>query len=324
MSGSGFSPALAIVGPTASGKSALAVRISERFDAEIVNVDSVQVYRGFDIGTAKTPLDARRGIPHHLIDHVEPQRPYSAGEFARDARAVLQRLRQRQKLPVLVGGTGFYLDAVLNGLFPGPRRDANLRRRLQESAAKNRAGHLWRMLARLDPLAAQAIHPNDSPKIVRAIEVTLLGKRPMTDLWREAGERLEGYRVLLLGLDPPREALYARIGERARRMFGGGLVEEVRGLLRSGVSEQCWPFRALGYAQCLRYLDGKSDLDEAIAATAMHTRRYAKRQLTWLRGKQPGIRWLGEFGDSERAFEWAAGECASWLEIGCEASPDAQ
>jgi len=180
------------------------------------------------------------------------------------------------------------------------------------------------MLARLDLRAAEAIHPNDSPKIVRAIEVTLLGKRPISDLWREAGERLEGYRMLLLGLDPPREALYARIGERARRMFAEGLVEEVRGLLKSGVSEQCWPFRALGYAQCLQYLDGKSDLDEAIAATAMHTRRYAKRQLTWLRGKQPGIRWLGEFGDSERAFEWAVGECASWLEIGGQASPDTQ
>ena len=324
MSESGLAPAIAIVGPTASGKSALAMRISERFDAEIVNIDSVQVYRGFDVGTAKTPADARRGIPHHLIDHVEPQRPYSAGEFGRDARAVLQRLRLRKKLPVLVGGTGFYLDAVLKGLFPGPGRDADLRRRLQVSAARNRSGHLWRMLARLDRRAAEGIHPNDSPKIVRAIEVTLLGKRPISDLWREAGERLEGYRMLLLGLDPPREALYARIGERARRMFAEGLVEEVRGLLESGVSEHCWPFRALGYAQCLRYLDGKSDLEEAIAATAMHTRRYAKRQLTWLRGKQPGIRWLGEFGDSERALEWAAGEYASWLEIGCQASPDTQ
>lgn len=322
MSESGLSPAIAIVGPTASGKSALAIRISERFDAEIVNVDSVQVYRGFDVGTAKTPADARRGIPHHLIDHLDPQQIYSAGEFARDARALLQQLRQRQKLPVLVGGTGFYLDAVLKGLFPGPGRDTDLRQRLQESAARNRAGHLWRMLARLDRRAAQAVHPNDSPKIVRAIEVTLLGKQPISDQWREQGERLEGYRMRLLGLDPPREELYARIDERARRMFAAGLVEEVRGLLESGVSEECWPFRALGYAQCLEYLNGNSVLDEAIAATAMHTRRYAKRQLTWLRGKQPGIRWVGEFGDSDRAFEWAAGECASWLGIGYRGCPE--
>ena len=322
MSGPGPWPAIAIVGPTASGKSALALHVCERYGAEIVNVDSVQVYRGFDVGTAKTPADARRGVPHHLIDHVEPHRPYSAGEFARDARAVLQQLRHRHKLPVLVGGTGFYLDAVLKGLFPGPGRDSDLRRRLEESAAKNRAGHLWRMLERLDRRAAQAIHPNDLPKIIRAIEVTLLGKRPISDQWRQAGQRLEGYRTLLLGLDPPREALYARIDKRARRMFAGGLVEEVQGLLASGVCEQCWPFRALGYSQCLQYLHGNSDLEEAIASTALHTRRYAKRQLTWLRGKQPRIRWLGEFGDSDQALEWAAGECSGWLEAGRQASPE--
>ena len=313
MNASRLSPGIVIVGPTASGKSALALHVAERFDAEIVNVDSVQVYRGFDIGTAKTPPSARSGIAHHLLDHVDPEQPYSAGEFARDARAVLYRLRRQQRLPILVGGTGFYLDAAIDGLFPGPQRDASLRARLEKSAATHRAGHLWRMLARLDPQAARTIHPNDSPKIVRAIEVTLLGKRPISDQWRDAGERLQGYRMLLLGLDPPREALHARINERARRMFAEGLVEEVRGLLERGVSKRCWPFRALGYAQCLEFLAGKSTLDEAIAATAMHTRRYAKRQLTWLRGKRPEIRWLDEFGNSGRAVEWAATQCANWL-----------
>ena len=322
MSASHIRPGIVIVGPTASGKSALALRLAERFDAEIVNVDSVQVYRGFDVGTAKTPLPERLGIKHHLLGHVDPRQQYSAGEFARAARAVLQRLRQRRRLPVLVGGTGFYLEATLNGLFPGPQRDAELRRRLQHSAAKHRAGHLWRMLARLDPAAARAIHPNDSRKLVRAVEVTLLGKRPVSAQWRESGDRLQGYRLLWLGLDPPRKALYARIDERSRRMFAEGLVEEVRGLLARGVPSQCWPFRALGYAQCLEYLAGKSDLEESIAATAMHTRRYAKRQLTWLRGKRPEIRWLGEFGHSGRALEWAAVECASWLDAGRQGRPE--
>ena len=321
MSGPGLAPGIVIVGPTASGKSALALRLAERFDAEIVNVDSVQVYRGFDIGTAKTPVCARRGITHHLIDHVEPHRLYSAGEFARDSRAVLDQLRQRQRLPILVGGTGFYLDAALNGLFPGPPRDAALRERLERSATNHRAGHLWRMLSRLDAQAARAIHPNDSPKIIRAIEVTLLGKKPISEQWRDAGDRLEGYRMLLLGLDPPREALYARISERAHNMFTEGLVEEVRGLLGSGVSKQCWPFRALGYAQCLQHIEGKSTLDEAIAATATQTRQYAKRQLTWLRNKRPEIHWLSEFGNFDRAFEWGALECTNWLKVGNEWRP---
>lgn len=324
MSGSGLAPGIVIVGPTASGKSALALRLAERFSADIVNFDSVQVYRGFDIGTAKTPVPARGGIVHHLIDHVEPHRPYSAGEFARDARTVLDQLRHQQRLPVLVGGTGFYLDAALNGLFPGPSRDPDLRERLEQSAAKNRAGHLWRMLARLDRRAARAIHPNDSPKIIRAIEVSLLGKRPISEQWQDSGNRLEGYRMLLLGLDPPRDALYARINNRAHNMFAEGLVEEIRGLLENGVSKQCWPFRALGYAQCLAHMEGKSNLAEAIESTAMQTRRYAKRQLTWLRNKRPEIRWLGEFGNSDRAFEWGALECTTWLKAGSEGSPDSK
>lgn len=324
MSGSGLAPGIVVVGPTASGKSALALRLAERFGADIVNFDSVQVYRGFDIGTAKTPVSARGGIVHHLIDHVEPHRPYSAGEFARDARDVLYRLRDQQRLPVLVGGTGFYLDAALNGLFPGPSRDPDLRERLEQSAIKNGAGHLWRMLARLDMRAARAIHPNDSPKIIRAIEVSLLGKRPISEQWQDSGEGLEGYRMLLLGLDPPRDALYARINERAHSMFAEGLVEEIRGLLENGVSKQCWPFRALGYAQCLAHMEGKSSLEEAIEATAMQTRRYAKRQLTWFRNKRPEIRWLGEFGSSDRAFEWGTLERTTWLKAGSEGSPDSK
>ncbi len=313
MSRSSLAPGVAIFGPTASGKTEMALRLASRHDAEIVNFDSVQVYRYLDIGSAKTPLQDRGGIPHHLIDHVEPSESYSAGEFARDARAVLGQLRQRETMPVLVGGTGFYLDATINGLFEGPQRNPTLRQRLEQTAAQRPAGHLWRILARLDPTAAKSIHPNDSPKIVRAIEVCLLGQKPMTEQWQDSGERLEGYRILFLGLDPPRELLYARIEDRARRMFAEGLIEEVRGLLRRDIPRDWWPLGALGYAQCLLYLDGKCGLQDAIAATALQTRRYAKRQLTWLRGRVPGIRWLHRFGESPEAADWAEAEFQRWL-----------
>lgn len=307
------SPCIAIVGPTASGKSDLALELAERFQAEIVNFDSVQVYRGFDIGTAKTPDTERRGIPHHLVDHVAPAGAYSAGDYARDARSVLQQLRNRGTLPALVGGTGLYLEALVKGLFRGPKRDPVLRKRLHRTAETRPAGHLWRVLERLDRKAASSIHPHDVPKLVRAIEVSLIASRPITEQWQETVEPLQGFRMLTLGLDPPRESLYARINSRARKMFAAGLVEEVQGLLQCGVPRSARPFGALGYAQCVRYLDGECSHEEAIESTAVQTRRYAKRQLTWFRHRTPGIRWVQDFGDAPEAIAQAADLVDGWL-----------
>ena len=308
------SPCIAVVGPTASGKSGLALELAERFRAEIVNFDSVQVYRQFDIGTAKTPDAERRGIPHHLVDHVAPADGYSAGDYARDAREVLGRLRDRGILPMLVGGTGLYLEALVKGLFHGPKRDPALRKRLDRTAETRPAGYLWRVLERLDRTAAAAIHPHDVPKLVRAIEVSLVGSRPITEQWQETAEPLQGFRMLTLGLDPSRELLYARINSRARKMFAAGLAEEVEGLLRSGVPRSARPFGALGYAQCVRYLDGKCSQEEAIESTAAQTRQYAKRQLTWFRRRTPDVRWVRDFGDSPEAIVQAADLVDGWLQ----------
>ena len=307
------SPCIAIIGPTASGKSDLALHLAERFQGEIVNFDSVQVYRRFDIGTAKTPATERRGIPHHLVDHVAPTGAYSAGDYARDARNVLQQLRDRGILPALVGGTGLYLEALVKGLFHGPRRDPALRQRLHRTAETRPAGYLWRVLERLDRRAASSIHPHDVPKLVRAIEVSLIGSRPITEQWQETAEPLQGFRMLTLGIDPPRESLYARINSRARTMFAAGLAEEVEALLGSGVPRSARPFGALGYAQCVRYLDGKCSREEAIESTAVQTRRYAKRQLTWFRRRTPDVRWVQDFGDAPEAIAQAADLVDSWL-----------
>ena len=217
-------PLLVILGPTASGKSELALAVAERYNGEVINYDSVQVYRRFNVGTAKLSPSERRGIPHHLIDIVEPEELFTAGDYARRAREALSRIRANQRLPVLAGGTGFYLRALLEGLFQGPQRDEALRRRLEWRAEVKSAGYLHRVLRRLDAASAQRIHPNDTPKLIRAIEVCLGAQAPMSSLWRKGREALTGYDVLRLGLAPPREALYERIRRRAENMFGGGLV----------------------------------------------------------------------------------------------------
>ena len=220
----GLFPLLVVLGPTASGKSELAVAVAEHFGGEILNFDSVQLYRHFDIGTAKTPLAQRRGIPHQLLDVADPDEHVTAGDYARQARRTLGEVRTRERVPVLVGGTGFYLRALLDGLFQGPQRDEALRRRLEWRAEVKSAGYLHRVLRRLDAASAQRIHPNDTPKLIRAIEVCLGAQAPLSSLWRKGREALAGYDVLRLGLAPPREALYERIRRRAENMFGGGLV----------------------------------------------------------------------------------------------------
>lgn len=295
-------PLVAIAGPTGSGKSALALRVCEAFGGQIVNCDSLQLYRYFDIGTAKTPPAERRGIPHHLLDILNPDEIFTAGEYAARARPLLAALPP-SAVPVVTGGTGFYLRALLEGLFPAPRRDGELRARLQSRAAR-RPGSLHRLLGRFDPAAAHAIHPNDLPKLTRALEVYLLTRRPITSWFSAGRDPLSGFRALKIALAPPREQLYPKLDERCRLMFEAGLIEEVREILRMGWPESAKPFESHGYRQTLDLLRGKMTLAEAVADAQRNTRRYAKRQMTWFR-KEPAIEWLAGFGN-DPAIQQAA------------------
>lgn len=282
-----------VVGPTGSGKSALALCLAQEFGGEIVNCDSLQLYRGFDIGTAKTPISVRRGIPHHLFDVLTPQKSYSAGEYAREARKVIAEIAGRGRLPIVVGGTGFYLRALLEGLPVLPGRDERLRERLVKRE-RARPGSLHRLLTRLEPGAAARIHAHDVQKSMRALEVRLLTQQALP---RPAeAHALEGFAVIKLGLDPDRAALQERLEDRTRAMFAHGLLEEVRGLLAAGATGSEKPFEALGYKQALLHLRGGLTLEQAVESTIVETRQYAKRQRTWFR-RDPEIRWLFGFGD---------------------------
>ena len=290
-------PLVAIVGPTGSGKSDLALAVAAEFGGEVVNCDSMQIYRGFNIGTAKLPPEERRGIPHHLIDVQDPDGIFTAGEFARRARAALWEISSRNRLPVVCGGTGFYLRAMLDGLFAGPQRDKALRSRL-EARRRRRPESLHRLLRRLDPAAARAIHSNDAPKLIRAVEVCLLTRRPLTELYGTGRDALSGYAALQLGLAPPRQALYQRLDERCRRMFAGGLLEEVRNILAGGYPAAVKPLGSVGYKQAMGVLNGELTGEEALLIAQRSTRRYAKRQVTWFRADSR-IEWLAGFGDAE-------------------------
>jgi tRNA dimethylallyltransferase len=298
---------IVVAGPTGSGKSDLALAIAERFRGEIVNCDSVQVYRYFEIGTAKVTPAGRRGIPHHLIDIVDPDQPFTAGDYSRLGRAALAAIAARGSLPVVVGGTGFYLKALLDGLFTGPERDEELRARLTVREQK-RPGSLHRILRRLDPVASRRIHPNDTNKLIRALEVILTERRTLTEMFAAPGGRdpLTGYRTLKLALNPPRALLYARLAERTRRMFENGIVNEARAILARGFDEGSKPFESLGYAQALAIIKRAIDVPEAITETEKKTRQYAKRQWTWFR-RDPEMIWLNGFGNDpamqDAAFE---------------------
>jgi tRNA dimethylallyltransferase len=287
-------PLLVVLGPTGSGKSELALRLAAQFHGEIVNCDSLQLYRGFDVGTAKTPESERRGIPHHLIDILDAVEIFTAGEYARRARVVLDEIALRNRLPVVVGGTGFYLRALFDGLVSVPARDETLRARLL-AREQARPGTLHRLLARLDPPSAGRIHANDRNKLVRALELCLKARRPLSDLYREGREPLSGFSALKIGLNPPRETLYARLDERSQRMFAGGLIDEVRQILGAGTPRSAKPFEAIGYKEALAYLSGALSAHEAIELMRRHTRRYAKRQMTWFR-REPDVCWLAGFG----------------------------
>jgi len=291
-------PLPVVVGPTGSGKSDLAIYIASALGGEIVNCDSLQVYRGFDIGTAKVPVSERQGVPHHLIDVIDPGELFTAGDYARLAEAVLREIAGRGRIPVVAGGTGFYLRALLHGLFPGPSRDEAIRTRL-ERREEPRSGSLHRILKRLDPAAAARIHPHDKNKTMRALEVRLIEGRPLSALFERGRAPLAGFRPIQLGLDPPREVLYERLNARASAIFARGLVDEVRHLLAAGVSRVAKPFESLGYKQALQVAEGSLTLEQALESTQIETRRYAKRQITWFR-KEPGVHWLGGLGDDPR------------------------
>ncbi len=284
-----------VLGPTGSGKSALAQHVALAVGGEIVNCDSLQVYRGFDIGTAKVPLAERQGVPHHVIDVIDPGQLFTAGDYARLAETALREIAGRERVPVIAGGTGFYLRALLDGLFPGPGRDETLRARLERREA-SRPGSLHRILKRLDRAAAARIHPNDKNKTMRALEVRLIEGQSMSSLFERGRAPLTGFRPIKLGLDPPRELLYERLNGRTQTMFEHGLVDEVRHLLAAGVSCAAKPFESLGYEQALRVIDGTLTIEQALESTQLETRRYAKRQLTWFR-KEQGVHWLAGFGD---------------------------
>lgn len=302
---------IVILGPTGSGKSALAIALARRFAGEVVNCDSVAIYRGFQIGTAKPTRQQRALVPHHLLDVVEPDQPFTAGEYARQARTAIAEIVGRQRLPIVVGGTGLYLRALLEGLFPGPQRSEELRERLRERAHQRGAVYLHRLLARLDPTVAANIHPNDTPKIVRAVEVCLTARGPMSQLWQERGrDPLRGFRILRIGLNPERDALYARLNQRARQMFENGLIEEAATLLqRYGEARSVAPLDSLGYKQAIQFLRGELTREQALVATQQRHRNYAKRQMTWFR-REPDVTWLEGFGE-EVIVEKEAAELVS-------------
>jgi tRNA dimethylallyltransferase len=295
-------PLIIVAGPTGSGKSHLALHLARRFNGEIVNCDSLQLYRGFDIGTAKTPRPERGQIAHHLFDVLSPEEGYSAGEYALAARSVIAAISARGGVPAVVGGTGFYLRALLEGLPALPDRDDVLRARLMERESR-RSGSLHRILTRLDRAAGGRIHVRDVQKTLRALEICLLTRKPLPA--REQAGRLKGYSILKLGLNPDRAALRARLEQRTRAMFANGLIEEVEALLAAGASGAEKPFESLGYKQTLQYLRGIITREQAVSSTLVETRQYAKRQLTWFR-RDPEMQWLDGFGDEPTVMARAA------------------
>ena len=289
-------PLVAILGPTASGKSALAVVLARKLGGEVLACDSTQVYRGFDIGTAKPTPDERSGVPHHLLDLVEPNFPFTAGEFRRRAVAVLDDLRQRTRRPILTVGTGLYLRALLEGLADAPARSEELRARLEAGANAGSLQYLHRVLRRLDPEAALRIGSRDRPKLIRAIEVCLITGRSITEVHRSGRTPLEGYHPVKIGLQPPRAALYDRIERRTHAMLDRGWLEEVARLVRDEVPLNSKPFDFIGYSELRAHLEGTVTLAAATKAITQATRRYAKRQMTWFR-KEPLVHWFPGFGD---------------------------
>jgi len=287
----------AILGPTATGKSALALAVAGRFDGEIVNCDSTAVYRGFDIGTDKIAAADRRGIPHHLIDIADPTDEYTAAQFARDAAQVVRAIDARGRLPILVGGTGFYYRALIRGLFPGPGKDAALRRRLESIADRRGVAFLHRMLKRVDPASALRIQPRDLKRLVRALEVYFLTGRPLTAHFADTVSPLGEVDVIAVALRLPAAVVSERVMRRVDEQFERGLLDEIRTLLARGIPEAARPFGGLVYRQALEHLHGVRDEAATRALIAQENRRYARRQLIWFR-KEPNLVWFDGPGES--------------------------
>lgn len=332
---------IAIVGPTAAGKSALGIFLARRFGGEIVACDSTQVYRGFDIGTAKPTAEERQGVPHHLMDLIEPTELFTAADYRRRAVDVLADLRRRGRLPIFTAGTGLYLRALLAGLSDAPARSSAFRARLQAIAARRGAGHLHRLLRRVDGAAAARISPQDTQKLVRALEIRFLAGKPLSDVYRAGRAPLEEYIPLKIGLNPPRPLLYKRIENRTHAMVDRGWRAEVESLLASSKAPRppaaavpildtgpdtggiprtqpaaspavTKPFEFIGYREMRAHIESGTPLPETIAAIAQATRRYAKRQLTWFR-KEPDVHWFAGFGDDPEIIAAVAAETARYL-----------
>lgn len=305
---------VAVLGPTASGKSALALALAERFGGEIIACDSTAVYRGFDIGTDKVPPAEQRGIPHHLVDVVPPDHEYTAAEYARDAMAAIESTAARGHLPILVGGTGLYYRALTRGLFPGAGRDARLRARLDGLAARFGAPRLHRLLHRIDPSSAARIQVNDVVRAVRALEVYYQTGRPLTAHFAETRAPLQGWTVLSLAVRPPWEAITGRIAHRVDQQFARGLVDEVRHLLAAGVPETARPFQGYVYRRVLELLAGVRDEAATRELIMRENRHYARRQLIWFR-KEPNLVWIPTPGDHTSAIDAAAGAVTDRLGV---------
>jgi tRNA dimethylallyltransferase len=287
-------PLVVVLGPTGSGKSDLALFLAEEFDGEIINADSIQVYRGLDIGSAKIGLAERVRIPHHLLDVIDLAEELTSGAYARLGRDAIRSIRARQKLPIVVGGTGLYIRALVDGLSPAPARNVQIRERLSQ-IAKRRPAALHRFLRRADPDSAAAIHQNDIQKLIRAVELTLIARQPASAIKAHTRQALAGAAVLKLGLAPDRSSLYKRLDERCAWMFANGLISETRALLESGVAPDSKPLSSLGYRQAVKHLTGSLTADEAVRECQTRTRQYAKRQLTWFRA-EANVQWLQGFG----------------------------
>ena len=296
---------IAVVGATATGKSALGIALAERFTGEIVSCDSTAVYRGFDIGTDKVPLAERRGIPHHLIDVADPREEYSAARYAREAAAAIRGITGRGRVPILVGGTGLYYRALIHGVFPGPGRDTALRARLERVAARKGVERLHRWLARVDPASGQRIQSRDLKRIVRALEVYLVSGRTMTDHFADTRSAIPEYEVVAFALAIPAADTADRVARRVDAQFARGLLDEIRALLVSGVPETAHPFTGLVYRQALEHLRGVRDERETRELIVRENRRYARRQLIWFR-KEPNLRWIYAAGEREETLEEVA------------------
>jgi tRNA dimethylallyltransferase len=305
-------PLIVLVGPTASGKTSLALRLAEEFNGEIISCDSVAVYREMEIGTAKPTREERALVQHHMIDIVSPDEACTAGDYSRQAREALTGITERGHLPIVAGGTGLYLRALIDGLFPAPPQKPGQRERLRKLAKTKGPAYLHRVLARLDASAAAAIHPNDVSKVIRAIEVSLAADQPLTQQWQKGRDTLTGYRILRLGLDPPRERLYERINQRAAAMFDRGLIEETERLI-ARYGADCRPLTSLGYAEAVAVLQNEITREQAVAQAQQGHRNYAKRQLTWFR-REPNMHWLEGCGGDEDIIDKALHLTAGFLQ----------